>query len=73
MLSFPKIISGCIGDAAQPGSEWRQWRQIVGLLDAIQPTQYAIPLETGVFNARLFVRLMMLEESEKNDDRNRHA
>jgi hypothetical protein len=43
------------------------------VLDAIQPTQYAIPLKTGVFNARLFVRLMMLEESEKNDDRNRHA
>jgi hypothetical protein len=33
-LSFPKIISGCIGDAAQPRSEWRQWRQIVGLLGA---------------------------------------
>jgi len=43
------------------------------VLDAIQPTQYAIPLKTGVFNASLFVRLMMLEESEKNDDRNRHA
>jgi hypothetical protein len=26
-----EIISGCIGDAAQPRSEWRQWRQIVGL------------------------------------------
>src|ERR1019366_6167 len=23
-LSFPKIISGCIGDAAQPRSEWRR-------------------------------------------------
>src|SRR5271169_5468238 len=33
-LSFPKIISRRIGDAVQPGSEWRQWRQIVGLLDA---------------------------------------
>ena len=33
MLSFPKIISGHIGDAIQPGLEWRQWRQIVGLLD----------------------------------------
>ena len=37
-VSFPKIISGCIGDAAQPRSEWRQWRQIVGLLDALLPT-----------------------------------
>src|SRR5690242_3453928 len=33
-VSFPKIISGRIGDAVQPRSEWRQWRQIVGLLDA---------------------------------------
>ena len=33
-LSFPKIISGRIGGAVQPGSEWRQWRQIVGRLDA---------------------------------------
>jgi hypothetical protein len=33
-LSFPKIISGRIGDAAQPRSKWRQWRQIVGRLDA---------------------------------------
>ena len=23
-VSFPKIISGCIGDAVQPGSEWRR-------------------------------------------------
>src|SRR5450759_700599 len=23
-LSFPKTISGCIGDAAQPRSEWRR-------------------------------------------------
>jgi hypothetical protein len=43
------------------------------VLDAIQPTQYAIPIGTGVFNASLFARLVMLEESEKNDDRNRHA
>jgi hypothetical protein len=35
LLSFPKIISGRIGDAVQPRSEWRQWRQIVGLLDAM--------------------------------------
>src|ERR1035437_1001158 len=34
ILSFPKIISGRIGDAALPRSEWRQWCQIVGLLDA---------------------------------------
>src|SRR5471032_2309650 len=27
-LSFPKIISGRICDAAQPRSELRQWRQI---------------------------------------------
>ena len=27
-LSFPKIISGHIGGAVQPGSESRQWRQI---------------------------------------------
>src|ERR1039458_4869721 len=33
-LFLPKIISGRIGDAAQPRSEWRQWRQIVGRLDA---------------------------------------
>jgi hypothetical protein len=33
-LSFPKIISGRIGDAAPPRSKWRQWRQIVELLDA---------------------------------------
>src|SRR5665811_1614230 len=34
VLSFPKIISGHIGGAVQPGSEWQQWRQTVGLLDA---------------------------------------
>jgi len=34
VLSFPKIISGRIGGAVQPGSEWRQWHRIVGLLDA---------------------------------------
>src|SRR5450756_169190 len=33
-LSFPKIISGRICDAAQPRSELRQWRQTVGRLDA---------------------------------------
>src|SRR5674476_1160286 len=44
-----------------------------GAFDAIQPTQYVIPIETGAFNASLFARLVMLEESEKNDDRNRHA
>ena len=33
-LSFPKIISGRIGDVTQPRREWRQWRQIVGRLDA---------------------------------------
>jgi ketosteroid isomerase-like protein len=33
VLSFPKIISGRIGDAAEPRSEWRQWRQIVGRLE----------------------------------------
>jgi hypothetical protein len=31
-VSFPKIISGRIGGAVQPGSEWRQWRQIVGTI-----------------------------------------
>jgi hypothetical protein len=43
------------------------------VFDAIQPTQYVIPIETAAFNASLFARLVMLEESEKNDDRNRHA
>ena len=33
-LSFPKIISGRIGGAVRPGSERRQRRQTVGLLDA---------------------------------------
>ena len=33
-LSLPKIISGRIGGAVQPGSEWRGWCQNVGLLDA---------------------------------------
>src|ERR1019366_8016203 len=46
-LSFPKIISGRICDAAQPRSELRQWRQIVGLLDArahlsLMPNAYAL-------------------------------
>jgi hypothetical protein len=31
--AFPKIISGRIDGAVQPGSEWWQWRQIVELLD----------------------------------------
>jgi hypothetical protein len=33
-LSFPKIISGRIGGAVQPGWKWWQWRQIVEPLDA---------------------------------------
>ena len=33
-LSFPKIISGRIGGAVQPGWKWWQWRPIVGPLDA---------------------------------------
>ena len=33
-LSFPKIISGRIDGAVQPGSEWRGWCRIVGLPDA---------------------------------------
>ena len=33
-LSFPKIISGRIGGAVPPESEWRGWRQSVGPLDA---------------------------------------
>jgi hypothetical protein len=47
LLSLPKIISGRICDAAQPRSELRQWRQIVGLLDArahlfVMPDGYAL-------------------------------
>ena len=34
ILSFPKIISGRIGDAALPRLEWREWCQTVGLHDA---------------------------------------
>jgi hypothetical protein len=50
-LSFPKIISGRIGGAVQPGSEWRQWRQIVGLLDArahpsVMPSACALDCNT---------------------------
>ena len=50
-LSFPKIISGRIGDAVQPRSEWRQWRQIVGLLDArahlsVMPSACALDCNT---------------------------
>ena len=33
-LSFPKITSGRIDDAARPKPEWLLWRQTVGLLDA---------------------------------------
>src|SRR4029077_11986787 len=33
-MSFPKIISGRIDGAVQPGSEWRRCRQLVGSLDA---------------------------------------
>src|SRR5665811_1047403 len=33
-LSFPKITSGRIGGAVQPGSEWRKLRRSVGPLDA---------------------------------------
>ena len=33
-VSFPKIISGRIGGAVQPGWKRWQWRQIVGPLDA---------------------------------------
>ncbi len=50
-LSFPKIIFGRIGDAAQPRSEWRQWRQNVGLLGArahlsVKPSAYALDCNT---------------------------
>ncbi len=50
-LSFPKIISGRIGGAVQPGSEWRQWRQIVGLLDekarlSVMPSACALDCNT---------------------------
>jgi hypothetical protein len=50
-LSFPKIISGRIGDVAQPRSEWRQWRQIVGLLGArahlsVMPSACALDCNT---------------------------
>jgi hypothetical protein len=34
ILSFPNIISGCIGDVALPRQESRQRHQTVGLLDA---------------------------------------
>ena len=50
-VSFPKIISGRIGGAVQPGSEWRQWRQIVGLLDekarlSVMPSACALDCNT---------------------------
>jgi hypothetical protein len=43
-----------------------------GAFDAIQPTQYFSRLETGG-QRELVARLIKLEESEKNDDRNWHA
>src|ERR1017187_2300952 len=51
-LSLPKIISGRIGDAVQPSSEWRQWRQIVGRLDArghlsVMPSACALDCNTS--------------------------
>src|ERR1019366_7208993 len=51
-LFFPKFISGRIGDAAQPRSEWRQWRQIVGRLDArghlsVMPSACALDCNTS--------------------------
>jgi len=51
-LYLPKITSGCIGDAAQPSSEWRQWRQIVGRLDArghlsVMPSACALDCNTS--------------------------
>ncbi len=50
-LSFPKIISGRIGGAVQPRSEWRQWRQIAGRLDArahlsVMPSACALDCNT---------------------------
>ena len=46
-LSFPKIISERIGDAAQPRSERRQWCQIAGLCGtwahlSLMPSGYAL-------------------------------
>ena len=34
VVPFRKSYPERIGGAVQPGSDWRQWRQIVGLLDA---------------------------------------
>jgi hypothetical protein len=50
-LSLPKIISGRIGGAVQPGSEWRGWCQNVGLLDArahlsVMPSACALDCNT---------------------------
>jgi hypothetical protein len=50
-LSFPKIISGCIGDAARPRPEWLQWRQTVGRFDvtahlSVMPNAYALDCNT---------------------------
>src|SRR5262249_30392631 len=50
-LSFPKIISGCIGDVALPRQESRQRHQTVGLLDArahlfVMPSACALDCNT---------------------------
>ncbi len=50
-VSFPKIISGYIGDAAQPRLEWLRWRQTVGQLDAtahlyVMPSAYVLDCNT---------------------------
>ena len=50
-LSLPKIISGRIGGAVQPGWEWRGWRQSVGPLDArvhlsVMPSACALDCNT---------------------------
>ena len=51
MLSFPKITSGRIDDAARPRPEWLLWRQTVGLLDAtarlsVMPSACALDCNT---------------------------
>ena len=50
-LSFPKITSGRIDDAARPKPEWLLWRQTVGLLDAtahlsVMPSACALDCNT---------------------------
>jgi hypothetical protein len=50
-LSFPKIISGRIDGVARPRSEWLQWRQTVGRLDAtahlsVMPSAYGLDCNT---------------------------